>query len=89
LEAERILREEICENPENAKAWYALGGTLHLLERFEESEKALRGSIRFYPDNTNRWKLLADIMRKQRRDTEADNAYCKAEEIESRTKWNV
>lgn len=88
-DAEKLLREEISHNPENAEAWHALGGTLHLLERYGESEEALRESIRLYPDNTNGWKLLGDIMRKQGRDAESNAAYRKAKEIESRTKWNV
>lgn len=87
-EAEKLLREEISRNPENAEAWHVLGGTLNLLERYEESEEALRESIRLHPDNTNGWKLLGNIMREQGRDSESNEAYQKAEEIESRTKWN-
>ena len=50
-DAESVLREEVAAEPENAKAWHALGMTLLRLNKVNDAQDALRKSATLNPDS--------------------------------------
>ena len=71
-DAESVLREEVGAEPENAKAWQALGMTLLRLNKVDDAQDALRKSATLNPDSADAPLGLAEAAAHEKKFDEAN-----------------
>ena len=82
--AEKLCREAIVRNPNDALAWHKWGRLLHVhLKRFEEVEAVYRKAIELDPKSAWPWNNLGNLLTVHfGRHDEAEAAYRKAIELD-------
>ena len=81
-DAESALREEVAAEPENAKAWQALGMTLLRLNKVNDAQDALRKSATLNPDSAAAPLGLAEAAAHEKNFEEANIFVQEAAKIE-------
>ena len=81
-EAEKIVLEGICCNPESENLWAQLGYIRHrLIKNLEGAEVAIRKCLEFHPGWSNAWFELSEVLEELGRPEEAAEALRKSEEL--------
>jgi len=84
-EAERVCREMLENDPENAAAWMGLGGVMNNRREWKEAEGYYKKALDILYEFPHAWIGLAVCLKEQGRGDEAEEAKRKSEEFE----WNT
>ncbi|NPA92874.1 MAG: tetratricopeptide repeat protein [Chloroflexi bacterium] len=85
--AVRILCQVVTWQPENAAAWYRLGGALYKAKKYDQAIQAFQKAIDLDPNDAYPWNGLGLVYEARDKYAEAIRYYQKTLEIDPKYKW--